>query len=99
MIRMMVLYPRTETTTFDGAYWTSTHMPMCKAAWPKCVKWEADLCPDDSGFHGVAHIFFNSMAEMGESMQRPESAGVMGDVQNYYNAAPTVVMNNVAATS
>jgi uncharacterized protein (TIGR02118 family) len=99
MIRMMVLYPRTEGLTFDADYWTTTHMPMCATAWPKSPKWEADLCPDDSAFFAVAHIYFNSMAELGESMQQPSSAGVMGDVKNYYNAQPTVVVNNVAASS
>ena len=43
MIRVTFLYPKTDESTFDMDYYTSTHMPMLTAALgDDCQSWGAD---------------------------------------------------------
>ena len=98
MIRILVLYPKGEATTFDTNYWTTTHMPMLSTAWPTCT-WEADVCADDSPYYAVAHIKFASKDEMGAAMGGPGTGQVMGDITNYTNVSPVMSINEVAGTS
>ncbi|MEO5840639.1 MAG: EthD family reductase [Acidimicrobiales bacterium] len=95
----MVLYPKAADTTFNLDYWTSTHMPLCSTAWPKLVKWESDACAPEADYHAVAHLFFDSVADFQESMGSPGAGQVMGGMPNYFSAAPTLLVNTVAASS
>ena len=99
MIRVMVLYPKAGDTAFNHDYWTSTHMPICSTAWPKLIKWEADACAPDADYHAVAHLYFASIEDFQDSMASAGAGQVMGDVPNYFSAAPTILVNTVAATS
>lgn len=99
MIRMMVSYPRAEGSTFDADYWTGTHMPLVGRSWEQVVRWEADVCADDSPNHAFAHIYFESPEAMQAAMGGPNTGAVMGDVATYTNVAPQIQVNTVAATS
>ena len=94
MIRVLVLYPKAENTTFDLEYWTTKHMPMLTTAWPNC-RWEADACGADSPYYAAAHIIFDSMEEMGAAMGGPSAGGVMGDIPNYTNVQPVIQISAV----
>lgn len=101
MIRVMVMYPTDVNAPFNFDYWKSTHMPMCATAWPKLAKWEADACAPDSGYAAVAHLYFNSMEDLQESMGGPGSGALQADMPNYFSAsaAPAMLINTVAASS
>jgi uncharacterized protein (TIGR02118 family) len=99
MIRLSVMYPRTDGTHFDSDYWVSTHMPMLTAGWPQMVKWEADLGLDGQPNYAVAQIYFNSPDDMQAAMGEPATAGIMGDIANYTDTAPVMQVSTVAASS
>jgi uncharacterized protein (TIGR02118 family) len=99
MIRLMVSYPRSPETHFDANYWLTTHMPLVSANWSEAIRWEADVCADDAANHGFAHIYFDSHESMGAAMSGPGAAVVLGDVANYTDIKPVMMVNTVAATS
>jgi uncharacterized protein (TIGR02118 family) len=99
MIRVTVSYPRSEGSTFNSEYWIGSHMPMLTAGWPQMTKWEADLGIDGQPHHAVANIYFDSLEDMQAAMAEPATGAIMGDLVNYYGAAPVMQVNTVAASS
>ena len=98
MIRILVVYPRAEGTTFDADYYRTTHMPLVKQKWPSVVRTEIDLGSPDQPHHCIGHVVFPDMAAMGAAMADAEAAGVvMGDVVNFTNAQPQIYMSEVVA--
>ncbi len=47
----------------------------------------------------MAHLFFASIEDFQDSMASAGAGQVMGDVPNYFSAAPTILVNTIAATS
>lgn len=95
MISVTILYPKTDESTFDMDYYTSTHMPML-----------ADALGDDCAAWGASTIKGGDYAAMGWAMvtsqeafdaaMKEHGAGIMGDVPNYTNVAPQMLIGDVA---
>ncbi len=98
MLAVTILYPRTEDSTFDMEYYTSSHMPMfAESLGDACHGW------------GAAAIAEGKYAAMGWAMvtdQEGFNAGmaahgatIMGDVPNYTNVQPELLIGEVAGGS
>jgi uncharacterized protein (TIGR02118 family) len=98
MLVITILYPRTEDSTFDMDYYTSTHMPLL-----------ADVLGDACQGWGAASIAKGSYAAMGWAMVTSQDAfdaamgargaEVMGDVPNYTNVQPELLIGEYAGGS
>lgn len=95
MISVHILYPKTDDSTFDMSYYTSTHMPMlADALGDACTGWGASTTKSKEweaiGWATVTsqEAFDAAMAEHG--------AKIIGDVPNYTNVAPQMVVGEVA---
>ena len=95
MISVHILYPKTDESTFDMDYYTSTHMPMlADALGDACKAWGASTLKGGQwaalGWATVEsqEAFDSAMAEHG--------AKIMGDVPNYTNVAPELVVGDIA---
>ncbi len=95
MISVHILYPKTDDSTFDMDYYTSTHMPMlADALGDACKGWGATTVKGGPwaaiGWATVEsqEAFDSAMAEHG--------AKIMGDVPNYTNVAPELVVGDIA---
>ena len=96
MIRVLVLYPRSDNSTFDVDYYQQSHMPLVGKTWSQVSRWEVDLGGPDQPHHAVAHIVFESMEAMGAAFGAPTAAEVMADVANYTDIAPTMQISRVS---
>jgi uncharacterized protein (TIGR02118 family) len=99
MIRILVVYPRSEDSTFDTDYYVGSHMPMVAQKWPQVTRWEVDLAGPDQPHHAVGHIYVDSMDAFGAAMAEPGTGDVMSDIVNYTNVQPTMYVSEVAASS
>lgn len=95
MISVLIMYPQTDDSTFDMDYYTSTHMPMlADALGDACKGWGASTVKGKQyAAYGWAMVesqeaFDAAMAEHG--------AAIMGDVANYTNVAPEMLIGDVA---
>lgn len=95
MISVHILYPRTEDSTFDMDYYTSSHMPMLATSiGDACTGWGATTVKAGPwaaiGWATVEsqEAFDAAMAEHG--------GAIMGDVKNYTNVAPEMIIGDVA---
>ena len=81
MIRLSVLYPKTEGSTFDHDYYLNTHVPLAVKSWnPDRVSVDKGV---DGPYEAAVHFEFESMDAMGAAMSGPGTAGLMADTPNY----------------
>ncbi len=98
MLAVTILYPRTEDSTFDMDYYTSKHMPMlAESLGDACQGW------------GAASIAAGKYAALGWAMVSDQAAfdagmaahgaKIMGDVPNYTNVQPELLIGEVTGGS
>lgn len=98
MLAVTILYPRNDSSTFDMDYYTSTHMPLF-----------ADVLGDACQGWGAATIAAGQWMAMGWAMVTDQAsfdaamgargAEVMGDVPNYTNVQPELIVGEYAGGS
>jgi uncharacterized protein (TIGR02118 family) len=91
MIRVSVLYPLSEGSTFDRDYYLNSHMPLTrdlfKSALLKDEIWSGMSVPGlPATYEILLHMYFDSL-ESFASLQE-HSATLMADVPNYTNIQP-----------
>ena len=94
MISVIILYPKSDGSTFDMDYYTSKHMPMfAEALGDACGGWGVQASHGDD-YHCIAWATVSSMEAFGAAMQA-HGAAVLGDVPNYTNTQPQLVTGDV----
>lgn len=95
MISVLIMYPKTDDSTFDMDYYTSTHMPMlADALGDACTGWGASTTKGkDWAAYGWATV---ESQEAFDAAMATNGAKIMADVPNYTNVAPQMVIGNVA---
>lgn len=97
MIAVTILYPKTDDSTFDMDYYCSTHMPMlAESLGDACQGWGAATTGGKWAAMGWAVVesqdaFNAAMTEHG--------AKIMGDVPNYTNVQPEMIIGEIAGGS
>jgi len=94
MIKVSVLYPNDEGSTFDMDYYLDKHIPLCQrllgAALPK-AEVEEGICgamPDSRPpFVAAVHMYFESTQAFYEAFG-PNPKAIVGDVPNYTSIKP-----------
>ncbi len=96
MISVHILYPRADDdSTFDMDYYTSTHMPMlADAIGDACKGWGASAVAAGP-WQAIGWATVESQDAFNAAMAEHGSA-IMGDVANYTNVAPDVVIGDIA---
>ncbi len=96
MITVSILYPQTDDSTFDMDYYTSSHMPMFAGhLGDACQGWGvADVMGND--YHAMAWATVTSVEAFNAAMGE-HGAEIMGDVANYTNVSPVLLLGEVVA--
>ena len=93
MIRLSVLYPRTEGATFDHDYYRDKHVPLA------CKAWGLDGAEIDKGLDGpyeaAVHFTFADQDAFGAALGAPGTADVMADVANYTTIQPVTQLSEI----
>jgi uncharacterized protein (TIGR02118 family) len=94
MMCITILYPKSDDATFDMDYYTSTHMPMlAKALGDACKGWGAATVTSDKHI-AMGWAMFDSMDAFNSAMAE-HGAEIMGDVPNYTNQQPELIVGEV----
>jgi len=95
MISVHILYPKTDDSTFNIDYYTSTHMPMlANALGDACTAWGASSCAGGD-FEAIGWATVTSQDAFNAAMGE-HGAAIMGDVPNYTNVQPQLVIGEIA---
>ena len=93
MIRLSVLYPKTEGATFDHDYYRDSHVPLVVSTWG-VERYEVDK-GINGPFEAAVHLFFDSMDALGEAMAVEGTSAVIQDVPNYTTINPQQQLSEV----
>lgn len=102
MVRLSVLYPITEGSTFDWKYYLGPHLVLMRQLLgPRgLVRIEVDrgmgaFPPGTpSHFHSVGHLYFESMQEL-DCALAASAAELIADQRNYFSGDSIVQMSEV----
>ena len=100
MIKISILYPRSEDTYFDVDYYCKTHMPMVKELFGNPLKGVGvDAAVDTQNgnqqpYHAIGHLFFETVEDFQAAMAT-HGPTVSQDKVNYTNIQPVLQINEV----
>ena len=101
MIKVSVLYPNTEGTSFDMGYYCDTHIPMVREKLGEACKGiavEGGLSGGEPGsaatYVAMGHLYFETVDAFQTSFG-PHADAIMGDIPNYTQIEPTVQISEV----
>jgi uncharacterized protein (TIGR02118 family) len=101
MIRVSVLYPKTDGAKFDMDYYLKKHMPMVKRKLGAAMKGAtvekgvSGGAPGTPAAYGViAHLTFDSVDAFNKAMA-PAANEIMGDIPNYTTIAPVMQISEI----
>ena len=91
MIKLSVMYPKSEGSTFDLDYYQTAHMEIVDRT-IKPLKWEIDAGVDGP-YMAIGHLFFESMEALQAGMGAGEEA--LADLPNFTNVESAVQISTV----
>jgi uncharacterized protein (TIGR02118 family) len=101
MIKVSVMYPKTEESTFDLAYYRDTHMELVRDRLGDACKRtaiESGLAGGAPGegptYIAMGHMYFDSVADF-QTAFGPHAKEILGDIPNFTNVQPTVQISDV----
>jgi len=98
MIAMTILYPRTDDSTFDMDYYTSKHMPLlAERLGDSCQGWGAAAIAEGK-YAAMGWAMVTSQDDLDATLKE-HGAEIMGDVPNYTNVQPDLLVGEVAGGS
>jgi uncharacterized protein (TIGR02118 family) len=94
MNSVMILYPKTEDSTFDIDYYVSTHMPLyASAVGDACHGWGVSTAHGDK-YHAVSWMMVESMDALAARMKE-HGGPVMADIKNFTNVRAEMITGDV----
>ncbi|MEO0504734.1 MAG: EthD family reductase [Bacteroidota bacterium] len=101
MIKVAIMYPKGDDSTFDMEYYTGKHMPMAAELFGDALKaMVIDNClgggaPDSApAYMAVGYFYFPNMATFQKEMGK-HSPTLRSDVPNYTNVKPVVMVSKI----
>lgn len=101
MIKVSVLYPNGDGSTFDMDYYLNSHIPMVlRSLGPACLGGHVDqgIASGTPGkpaaYMAMGHLLFDSV-EAFQAAIAPHADAIFGDIPNYTNVQPTIQISEV----
>lgn len=103
MTRITILYPKTESSTFDIDYYLETHIPMSRSAFGDALRgFSVEVGQMGGGmdvpapYAVICNFLFDSVeAFLGLFM--PNAEALQGDIPKFTNVAPVIQISEVVA--
>jgi uncharacterized protein (TIGR02118 family) len=96
VIRLSVLYPKTDGASFDHDYYRDNHVPLA------CQTWGLDGAQIDKGIDGpyeaAVHFTFDSLEALGAAMGAEGTGAVLADVANYTTIQPVMQTSEIVTS-
>ena len=93
MIKVSVMYPKSDDVTFDIEYYKTKHMEIVDRTM-KPSKWEIDSGMDGP-YIAIGHLYFESPEALAAGMG--EVGEAMADIPNFTNAEAAMQVSEVVA--
>jgi uncharacterized protein (TIGR02118 family) len=97
MIRLSVLYPKTDGAEFDHDYYRDKHVPLACETWgidPSGAQIDKGV---DGPYEAAVHFTFDSLESMGAAMGGEGTQAVIADVANYTSIQPVMQTSEIVS--
>ncbi|MEQ9422803.1 MAG: EthD family reductase [Cyclobacteriaceae bacterium] len=101
LIKVTILYPNRDGSTFDMDYYTNKHMPMVADLLGDAMKFlEIDegiggRSPDESmPYLAIGYLYFDKLSDYQDAFG-PVAEQILNDIPNYTNIQPVVQISEV----
>ena len=101
MIKLSVLYPRSDGTRFDIDYYCNTHMELVRqklGAACRRIAVEQGLAGGAPGtppaYVAMGHLYFDSLADF-QAVFPPHAASLLADIPNFTDIHPVIQISDV----
>jgi len=101
MIKVSVMYPNNEGSTFDMTYYCGTHIPLVRQKLGEALRGvavEQGIGGAEPGsrapYLALGHLLFDSV-EAFQTSFGPHAQEFEGDIPNYTNTEPTIQISEV----
>ncbi len=101
MIKVSIMYPYGDKSSFDIDYYCDKHIPMVEKYFgATCQGITVDEGIMDEGthqlpaFYAMAHFYFESIEAFQDTFA-PHAEKIMGDAVNYTNVEPIIQISNI----
>jgi uncharacterized protein (TIGR02118 family) len=89
---------------FDESYYLSKHLPLAGSIMgqylvrnPEIVKFGPNPDGSTPPYQVMFSVYFESSATLHKAMADPRMPEILGDIKNYYDAAPDLLVGEVVA--
>ena len=93
-VKVTVLYPASEGSTFDMAYYNTKHREIVERALGP-VEFSCEEGLPDQPFMATGHLVYDSMDVMQQAMAGPDAGEAMADVANFTNITPQLQIGTI----
>jgi uncharacterized protein (TIGR02118 family) len=90
MIKVTVMYPAGEGSTFDMEYYKSKHMGEIVSRVLKPARIEIDQGVEGQPYMAMGHLLYDSQEAMQAGMGGPDAGEAMADIPNFTNVQPQI---------
>jgi uncharacterized protein (TIGR02118 family) len=101
MIKVNVFYPHRENGHFDVDYYCGTHMPLAAKLFGALLKgWSVEVginggAPNSAPpYFAVGYFLFETVEDFYQVFN-PVSGQLLGDVPNYYDGQPQLMISEI----
>jgi|SRR5208283_3624761 uncharacterized protein (TIGR02118 family) len=101
MVKVSVMYPNREGTTFDMTYYCNRHMALVRQLLGPALQGvyvEQGIAGGEPGsaapYVATGHLLFHSVEDFKTSFA-PHAQAIMNDIPNYTNAKPVIQIGEV----
>ena len=101
MVKVTILYPNNEGSTFDMDYYTEKHMPMVADVLGESMKYYkidkgiSGRTPEETTpYMAIGYLYFNKLSDYQKAFG-PNAKKITGDIPNYTNVAPIIQISKV----
>jgi uncharacterized protein (TIGR02118 family) len=98
MIRLSVLYPKTDGATFDHDYYRDKHVPLCCSTWGLSAAQAQIDKGVDGPYEAAVHFTFDSLEALGAAMGGEGTGAVIADVANYTTIQPVMQTSEIVTS-
>ena len=95
-VKVSVLYPRGEGSTFDMAYYNDKHRAIVERVLGP-VEFSCEEGLPDQPFMATGHLVYESMEAMQAGMGGPDAGEAMTDVANFTNVTPQLQIGTIVS--
>ena len=95
MIRLSVLYPKTDGAKFDFDYYRDKHVPLCTSTWGVPAQIDKGV---DGPYEAAVHFTFESPDALNAAMANEGTGAIMADVANYTTIGPVLQTSEIVSS-